>query len=551
MEMKRPSIWFIAGALATLLFSVCLASCGGGADTGVTTFTMFSADINPNYDTFRSPVAEKITELTGVRLDMQYPVGYAGDKVTLMLASGDYPDLVYPKGDVNKFVAAKAFIDLTELIDKHGQDIKKLFGKYMIRHRFSEVDPSIYWIGSLQIDPEQLEPGQGFQVQLAVLKELGYPKIATVSDFEKVISEYAKKHPKIGGKPTIPYTLCFDGWRILISVTNVAVFSTGGNGDDGEWYVDLDTHKAVIHHTRPEEKEYFRWLNHMYNTGLLDPECVTQTYDTYIEKISSGRVLGLSDATWEYGGAENSLKINGMPERMYGIFPAVLREGFVNKMFMSGGYVPNWGIGITTKCKDPVKAITFLNWMCTEKAQILRHWGIEGVDWEIKDGQRVETEAFKELKLSDTDWQRKTGVGLYSYPFPESGIGAVDSNGYQFRKEGSIASVRAEYSDIEKEVLEGYGIDTTWKALFKSDFPIKPWGNAWQITIPAGSDTEELFKKVQDINWKRIPECIVAKTSEFDAKWDAYQEELVRTGVHKLEEEFNILIQKRIDFWSK
>ncbi|MBN2533266.1 MAG: ABC transporter substrate-binding protein [Spirochaetales bacterium] len=549
--MKK--IFFIkaAGYMAVCILMVFLfLSCTKAARDSFT-LTMFCSDINPDYDNFLSPVAQKIKEKTGVTLDIQYPVGDAGEKMTLMLASGEYPDLVYAKGEGNKFVQAGAYIDLRELIEKHGPNIKKFFGdEYLKRHRYSPEDPSIYWIGSLQVNQQLIEPGQGFQVQVAVLKELGYPEIKTVKDFERIIAEYAKRYPEITGKPVIPYTLCFDGWRILISVTNSAVFATGGNGDDGEWYVDEKTYKPVIHHTRPEEKEYFRWLNHMYATGLLDPECVTQTYDMYIEKISSGRVLGLSDATWEYLGAKNALKTAGMEERLYGIFPVVLEQGMENKLFMSGGYIPGWGIGITTKCKYPVRAIKFLDWLCTEEAQVLRHWGIEGEHWEIRDGKRVETQSFIDFKLKDVDWKRKTGVGLYSYPFPEYGTGNVDSQGYQYRKEGTVDDVREEYSDFEKEVLEGYGIKTTWKELFKTDYPVKKWGNAWQISPAPGTEMEELFKKVQDINWRRIPECIVCHPSVFDKKWDAYQEELIKTGVHRLENQYYELIRKRIDSWS-
>jgi putative aldouronate transport system substrate-binding protein len=548
--MKKKFFMSTAGiATVCILVSLVFLGCAQPSKSEMT-LTMFSADINPDYDNFQSPIAQKIKEATGVTLDIQYPVGDPDEKLSTMLATGEYPDLIYPKGKIVDFVQAGALIDLTELIEKHGPNIKKLYGQYLKRHRYSPEDQSIYWLGCYQVDEVHQEAEGGFQVQLAVVKELGCPGIKTVKDFERVVSEYAKKHPTINGQPTIPYTLCFaDGWRILISVTNSAVFATGGNGDDGEWYIDQETLRPVIHHTRPIEKEYFKWLNHMYDTGLLDRDCITQTYDTYIEKISSGRVLGLSDAFWEYRGAEDSLKANGMEERMYGTFPVVLEESIENKIFMEGGYTPNYGIGITTKCKDPVRAIQFLDWMCTEESQILRAWGIEGVDWEIRDGRRVRTAKLEAMQKSDTDWKRKTGL-IYTYPFPEIGRGHLDSKGYQIKPEGSVETIRDQYSDFEKDVLQCYGSTTTWKALFKSDFPVKKYGNAWQINIPPGSEMQELFQKVQDVNWRRIPECIVCKPSEFDAKWDAYQEELVKTGVRKLEDQFYELIKARIEFWS-
>ena len=68
-----------------------------------------------------------------------------------------------------------------------------------------------------------------------------------------------------------------------------------GGPDDGQWYIDPETYEAIYHIRRPEEKEYFRWLNHMNDIGLLDPESFVQKYDQYKAKIAQGRVLALTD----------------------------------------------------------------------------------------------------------------------------------------------------------------------------------------------------------------------------------------------------------------
>ena len=88
----------------------------------------------------------------------------------------------------------------------------------------------------------------------------------TLQDYENVLQAYYDKHPTIDGQPTIPLTLDADDWRIMITVTNPAFHATGAP-DDGEYYIDPETFEAQLHYKRPEEKEYFRWLNHMYNIG--------------------------------------------------------------------------------------------------------------------------------------------------------------------------------------------------------------------------------------------------------------------------------------------
>lgn len=65
-----------------------------------------------------------------------------------------------------------------------------------------------------------------------------------------------------------------------------------------------ETYETMLHYKKPEEKEYFRWLNHMYNEGLLDKDSFVQKDDQYKAKIASGRVLGLTSVEWEYQDAE-------------------------------------------------------------------------------------------------------------------------------------------------------------------------------------------------------------------------------------------------------
>ena len=102
----------------------------------------------------------------------------------------------------------------------------------MNRLKWSNEDESIYVLPTLNaVDHQQLDAGGNFHIQHEVLKELGYPEIKTVEDFEKALKDYYEKHPTIDGQPTIPLTLNADGWRFMISVTDAAVIATGLSGD--------------------------------------------------------------------------------------------------------------------------------------------------------------------------------------------------------------------------------------------------------------------------------------------------------------------------------
>ena len=79
----------------------------------------------PAWDT---PIGQKIQELTGVKLVVEYLVGTdIMTKANLMTASGTYPDIVAAAETAGTFIAANAFIPLDELIDKYGDNIKKIY----------------------------------------------------------------------------------------------------------------------------------------------------------------------------------------------------------------------------------------------------------------------------------------------------------------------------------------------------------------------------------------------------------------------------------------
>ena len=523
-----------------------------GLDTSPITFSFFGADASPNWNKMQDEVGKAITEKTGVTINAEYAVQGGGqDKISLMAASGDYPDLIFAKGDISKMVDAEAMIDLTDLIEEHAPNLKKIYGDYMDRLPYSSKDKSIYVLPSnAQVGHTYFDAGGGFQIQHEVLKELGYPEVKTLQDYEDVLQAYVDKYPTIDGQPTIPLTLDADDWRIMITVTNPAFLSTGAS-DDGEYYIDIDTFEAKLHYKRPEEKEYFRWLNHMYNVGLLDKNTFVQKSDEYKAKIASGRVVGLIDQDWGYADAENALKAAGKPERGYAHFPVTLSPDIVDHSFQDTGYMAGWGIGITTANEDPIRAIKFLDYLASDEGQVLRNWGIEGTHYVIEDGKRVIPADVLDKKVNDnSNFIKTTGIDLYSTFSPRYGDGVLDPTGSYYTT-NFPEQIVAMYTEAEKESLAAYNA-TTWKDLWPSsdEMPVKPWGAAWDIAVEEGSQYTVTFQKTQDIIRKRIPEAILTTPEKFDAVYDGMLAELDKAGAEKMEAEYTELVKARVDLWS-
>ncbi|QMV44506.1 extracellular solute-binding protein [Cohnella cholangitidis] len=525
----------------------------GSASTEALTFSFYSEDQNPNWSNMQDDVGKVLTEKTGITLDAEFAVGDPIQKSALIAASGEYPDLISAKNSINKFVDVGAVLDLTDLIEEHAPNLKKLFEGQMSRLRYSNEDKSIYVIPTYSaIDNTPFKAEGGFQLQHRVVKELGYPTIRTVADYEKAIKDYLALHPKDeNGNPNIGLTLNADDWHMYISVTNPAFYTTGG-ADDGEFNINVDTQEVTYHFRRPEEKEYFRWLNHMNAEGLLDKQSFVQKYDQYKAKIATGRVLGLIDQEWDYADGEKALKAEGKFDQGYGHYPVTMTEATKDTSYWPTGFMAGYGIAISKDNPDPVRAIKFLDYLASDEGQVLINYGIEGKHYNVENGKRVIPAEINDRKVNDaTNFQKETGIGHYQTMGAHYGDGVKDPTGnyYTTNNEDQII---AGYNDVEKEVLSAYGAKT-WIDMFPkpSEFKVRPWGAAWNIPIPGDSEITVIENKLKDITWKRIPEAILAKPEDFDKIWDAYMKDLEKADVTKAEDLREALVKERVALWSE
>ncbi|MBW4083743.1 ABC transporter substrate-binding protein [Paenibacillus sp. S150] len=571
--MKRKSIKTIFTLM--LMSSMLIAGCGGGnnnaadntgnntgtnqegnnaaEDTSPITFSFFGADASPNWNNMQDDVGKVITEKTGVTINAEFDVGSGGgeDKIALMAASGDVPDMIFAKGSLGNLVDAGLIVDMTELIDKYAPNLKKIYGDNMNRLKYSSEDEAIYALPTnSQVDQQSFDATGGFEIQHRVLKELGYPEVKTLADYEKVLKDYVALYPETDGQPTIPLSLNADDWKIMITVTNPAFQATGAP-DDGEYYVNPETYEAQLHYKRPEEKEYFRWLNNMYAQGLLDKDTFVQKDDQYKAKVASGRVLGLISQEWEYQDGENALKAAGKDDYTYAHFPVTLSEEYQDHSFQATG-IDGYGISITTACKDPVRAIKWLDWMTSEEAQVLKNWGIEGTHYTVNaDGKREFLPEVLEKKTKDfNNFTKETGIEQYAIFGQRYGDGVKDSTGNYYTTRFPEQIV-AEYSAAEKESLAAYNA-TTWKDLFPAEdaFPVKEWGALYNMPVPTDGQYQVIYKKTQDIIRKRIPEAVLSKPADFDKVYDAFIAELNKAGAEDMEKEYTELVKKRVSLWT-
>lgn len=504
-------------------------------DKSPITFEYFNADgKNGNWD---NPVAKAITEATGVTLDVSYPVASQGDAkedVALMIANDEYPDMIYAKGSATDLYQAGALIDMTDLIEKYGPNIKKMYGAEMEKLKWSQDDPGIYQLSYAGVNQKTLTTGGSCQIQWAALKENDYKYPKTLDEYEKMIKSYLAAHPKTeDGLDMIGITMSASDWHWMITLGNPAGLIADASPDNGQWIID-DEYNVHYKHVTDEEKEYFKWLCRMYNEGILDPNFATQTDDDYIAKVASGRVVAITDAEWHYSQCEATLVADGKVDQTYVGLPVTLREDQVEKALLYQGTTVGWGIGITKSCEDPVRAIKFLDYLCSDEGQILYHWGIEGENYFLDDnGQPYRTDEEVAKAQSDPDYAKNTGIDNYT-GFPIYGKGSYSEDGFPYTPT-TKESVIANYNTAEKEGCEAMGFEMLTDMFAQpEEFDLLPYSALWAYQQP-----QELAEKqtiLDEIAWPGLVKCVTGTEDEFDGNWESMVQELTDNGLADAEE---------------
>ena len=168
--MKTKKIIAIASAVILAVSS--LAGCGSNnkkVEEGNITLTAYDKNVTTSFG--NDDVSSEIIKKTGVTLDYNQASGDAKEKLNLMLASNDYPDLILidrSSGMIDKFISAKALIPLEDLIEEYAPNIKEQYGEYL--NRSKSEDGHIYglpnWYG---IDEE---PVLAFMIRKDYLSEV-------------------------------------------------------------------------------------------------------------------------------------------------------------------------------------------------------------------------------------------------------------------------------------------------------------------------------------------------------------------------------------------
>lgn len=530
--MKKRRV--VSVLMATTMFMSLAAGCGsksagsaGGSEAqeGVKTFTGFFAvpgsEINDDNE-----IQQIIADKTGVKVKETWLTGQTAEEaVGTLIAGGEYPDFIDGGNATVQLYEAGALVPMDEYIEKY-PNIKEFFTEQEW-DSLRQDDGHIYWIPQFSNiygeEKECTHNDEAFWIQTRVLKWAGYPEIRTMDEYFDLIESYNEANPTMeDGTENIPYTILCDDWRYFC-LENAPEF-LDGYPNDGSVIVDPDTQKIIDYNTTDTAVAYFKKLNEEYKKGIVDPESFTQTYDEYIAKLSSGRVLGMIDQWWDFAyNAYDAIKSAGLDAQgcSYIPLPITIDRSVTNQWHNSGGVVNvSSGLGVTVDCDDPDAAFKFINDLLGQEIHDLRFWGVEGTDYEVdENGEFYKTQDMRN-EASDTAY-KASHLCSYSY-FPQW-QGTSRDNINAMKPDGQPKEFYDGLSQDVKDCFDAYGVQTYVEMLGTSPAP-GPWYPMYTFSSAMTTATEggTAWTKMGEIKHQYLPKVVMA--DNFDSAWDEYME---------------------------
>lgn len=320
-----------------------------------------------------TPLYQELQKRTGVEVEFIHPPAGAGTEAfTLLIASGDLPDLIfwtfwnrdYP-GAPQKLLDDGIAMPLNDLIDEHAPNLKKIMDENPAWRKAATTDDGTFWCFPFIRGDEELMVFFGPILRKDMLDDLGLAVPETIEEWHTVLTAMKDKvkYPLMLGVPRNLHT-----GHTFIGAYNI----------QWRWFVDEGQIKYGPY--EPAYKDFLTMWSQWYAEGLIHPDFLTNDR----QQVDGGMLNGDSGAMPGYAGSNIGRYLDAKKEDdpkfdLVGAPHPVLVKG--DKPFTGQIDVPvspnGVGMVLSTMAKDPVAAVKWADYLYSEEGKILMNFGIE------------------------------------------------------------------------------------------------------------------------------------------------------------------------------
>ncbi len=337
---------------------------------------------------------QELQKRTGVKIDFIHPaVGQEKEQFSLLLASGDLPDIIhynwgsrYPGGP-QKAIDDGAIIKLNDLIENYSPNFSKILAEDVDVAKNSVTDDgTLYMYPLLRIDAGSRVSG-GLQVRKDWLDKVNLPIPTTIDEWYTVLTAFKNTDFNGNGKADeIPF--------ISTPIANINGLQRliGSWGIGYTFYNDNGTVKYGP--AQPEYKDFLQTMQKWYAEGLIDPDFLTTDRSSHDAKVTSGVAGSFYGLLNSYMGTYTKVMAETDPnfKLVQAPYPKAPDGKMYNFKNDENSPVADEGMVITTANKHPELSAQLLDYFYSEDGRVLLNLGIEGVTYTFENGQYKYTE---------------------------------------------------------------------------------------------------------------------------------------------------------------
>ncbi len=481
-------------------------------------------------DPAKAYLTEYIEKELGIILDWQvYSRDSFSTQFSLMLATGDLPDLFVgsniSKQDINKYGADGYLLDMTAYLE-YMPNLSSLIENYPLWAAYQKDEGgAIYGLSRLFPSRIGLATGMGTFINKEWLENVGMDIPSTVDELYAVLKAFKEKDANGNGDPNdeIPLgiQLGSSGRGTRFEWMLLSAFGFYTNNPEMTFHLD-DSGSVRLVQQEDSYREYLKFLNKLYEEGLMEPSAFIITDEERIDKTANDKYGVFCDwagLTTAIGG-----KYDGNPYEKYAYISALTSEYNDRLMFGMGncGYAGDSRTYINADTDHPEEIARLIDFFLSPEGTTIADYGKESETFAyIEDtyGNRLPSfingytadtvrldEAFKLIRTTDVNSIVEAAADdildrmiyeddTFTYtasaaiekelrkmdelipPFPDLTFSGEDSNTYSTLS-GDVTNIIKTYKS--SFILGEMDIDTNWQK-FQSD--METAGLAQMLTI--------------------------------------------------------------------
>lgn len=466
------------------------------------------------------------------------------ERFNMLLATNDLPDVIFAQSNAAIVASSGQYAELGPLIEANMPNLMKYAPKETWRDAL--FNGKMYSVPSVWVDTSQAQykddlyslpnANWGLLIREDILDQLGYtytplkelekkindsqakptkddfkikPEIKTPEDLYQFLTKVKALNLKVGNKNVIPLSI---PWWAQHHLANMF-----GAASSWQYHAEDNSVTGALFGDK-HSKEYYQYLNKLYNENLLDQEFSIQKDEQLKEKQASGQVA-VSMVLMDPAGANTGIQTIA-PGKMFHPIPMPTLEG-VQKNGIDAFNPVTFQYFVKKDFKDIPRLLKYFDWFYSKESLDLKIWGPESLGlWEMKDGKKV----FKDEKLHQALLENVDG-SIADEQYYKKGLGRNDSK--QYSKAYNAAPVPLAYNPSDWQRSYPFKVQDMFS-----------FAQAY-VTTSALERDGKLIGGVDEAtnapsNWlwsdfynKKAATLYAVKPAAFDKNWDALNTEFM------------------------